>query len=157
TPFLAEDIYRNLVVAPWGVSQPESVHLTEYPGSVPDFVDEALRARMALALEVVTLGRAARVEAGLRVRQPRREAVLGLANPSAEASLTDLLPLIKDELNVKQIRFAEDAEKYVVYQLKPNFKLLGPRLGPLVPKIKSALASASAEALRASLETKGTC
>jgi isoleucyl-tRNA synthetase len=112
---------------------------------------------MALVLEIVTLGRAARVEAGLRVRQPLREAVLVLADPSVQSSLDDLLPLVKDELNVKEVRFAEDADKYVTYQLKPNFKLLGPRLGPLSQKLKGELACANAAVLRASLEKKGAC
>jgi len=157
TPFFSEELYRNLVSAPWGEAQPESVHLTDYPEADLTLVDEELARRMALALEVVALGRAARVEAGLRVRQPLREAVLVLADPSSQASLGELLPLVKDELNVKEIRFAEDADKYVHYQLMPNFKVIGPRLGPLVQKLKGALASANAAALRASLEEKGTC
>jgi isoleucyl-tRNA synthetase len=120
-------------------------------------MDDDLSKRMALVLEVVSLGRAARVEAGLRVRQPLHEAILVLADPSRESSLADLLPQIQDELNVKEVRFAEDADRYVEYQLKPSFKKIGPRLGPLVQKLKGVLAKADGAALRAGLETDGAC
>jgi isoleucyl-tRNA synthetase len=156
-PFFAEELYLNLVAGPWGDSQPESVHLTDYPVCDPDLVDEGLAERMALVLELVALGRAARVESGLRVRQPLSEAVVVLARPDLEGSLADLLPLVKDELNVKDICFAGDADKYVEYQFKPNFKLIGPRLGPLVQKLKGALATASAATVKSELEAKGSC
>jgi isoleucyl-tRNA synthetase len=136
---------------------PESVHLADYPEPDAALIDEDLSRRMALVLEIVSLGRAARAEAGLRVRQPLREAVLVLADHSHGASLADLIPLVEDELNVKSIRFADDADKYVVYHLKPNFKLIGPRLGPLVQKLKGALAKADAAALRAALDASGSC
>ncbi len=157
TPFFAEDMHQNLVAVPSRGSAPESVHLCDYPASNESLVDEALAKRMALVLEIVGLGRAARVDAGLRVRQPLHEAVLVLADRSMEVSLSDLLPLVKDELNVKEVRFAEDADTYVTYQLKPNFKRIGPRLGALVQKLKAALAGADAAALRASLDERGSC
>jgi isoleucyl-tRNA synthetase len=97
------------------------------------------------------------VDAAIRVRQPLREAVLVLADPSMAARLGDLLPLVQDELNVKTIRFAEDADRYVSYTLKPNFKLIGPRLGPLVQKVKGALLEADAAGLRAQIEESGAC
>jgi isoleucyl-tRNA synthetase len=157
TPFFAEEMYRNLVAEPWAGKQPESVHLTAYPECDSSLVDEHLARRMALVLEVVSLGRAARVEAGLRVRQPLHEAILVLADHSVEKSLSDLVPLVQDELNVKQVRFADDADRYVVYNLKPNFKLIGPRLGPLVQKPKKALAEADAAGLRENLMQQGSC
>ncbi|MBI4601863.1 MAG: isoleucine--tRNA ligase [Planctomycetes bacterium] len=156
-PFFAEDLYRNLVAGPSGGKAAESVHLTEYPAADERLIDEALSRRMDLALEVVALGRAARAEAGLRVRQPLRKAVLVLADPAMEGALADLLPLVKDELNVKEFAFAENADQYVHYQLKPSFKRIGPRLGPLVQKLKGALAAADAAALRVSLESTGRC
>jgi isoleucyl-tRNA synthetase len=182
-PFFAEDLHRNLVTGPWerwwarggkalaerdrrwespgrsGAERPfpESVHLADYPEPDPALIDESLSGRMDLVLEVVSLGRAARVEAGLRVRQPLREAVLVLADHALAAGLAELLPLAQDELNVKAIRFADDASKYVTYQLKPNFKLIGPRLGSLVQKLKAALAAADAAALKAELDEKGAC
>ena len=167
-PFFAEELHRSLVVGPWekrgnaaktgrGAAPPESVHLADYPEGDGALIDEDLSARMAVALEVVSLGRSARVDAGIRVRQPLREAVLVLADPSMASRLAELLPLVQDELNVKSIRFAEDADKYVVYTLKPNFKLIGPRLGPLVQKVKGALQEADAAGLRAQIEDTGAC
>ena len=101
-------------------------------------------------------GRAARVEAKLRVRQPLREAVVVLADMSRAEPLAELLPLVEEELNVKEIRFTEEAETYVEYVLKPNFKVIGPRIGALVQKLKGALLEADAGALRASLQERGS-
>ena len=157
TPFFAEVLYRNLVAEPFGDSQPESVHLTDYPEVNEALVDEELSRQMALATELVALGRAARVEAKLRVRQPLREAVVVLADMSRAEPLADLLPLVEEELNVKEIRFTEEAETYVEYVLKPNFKVIGPRIGALVQKLKAVLLAADAAALRASLEERGVC
>jgi isoleucyl-tRNA synthetase len=157
TPFFAESLYQNLVAAPWKGSQPESVHLTEFPRAEPEYAGERLSKRMALALELVALGRAARVEAKLRVRQPLREAVVVLADPSRAAEIEDLLPLVEGELNVKRMRFAAEAEQYVHYRLKPNFKRIGPRLGPLVQKLKPALAGADAAHIKAALAERGFC
>lgn len=156
-PHFAEDLYQNLIAGPYGEARPESVHLTDYPEPSEDLIDEGLAKRMALVLEIVALGRAARVEAGLRVRQPLHEAIVVLAEPSMAAPLEDLLSLVTEELNVKVVRFAEDADKYVSYQLKPNFKLIGPRLGRLVQKLKGVLAQADARVLRGELAATGGC
>jgi isoleucyl-tRNA synthetase len=149
--------YESAAGSPPAGGPAESVHLTDYPEPDEALVDEDLSRRMGVVLEIVSLGRAARADAGLRVRQPLREAVLVLADHSHGASLADMLPLVEEELNVKSIRFADDADKYVHYQLKPNFKLIGPRLGPLVQKLKGVLANADAGALRAALDASGSC
>jgi isoleucyl-tRNA synthetase len=154
-PFFAESIYLNLVVAPFGDSQPESVHLCDFPHPEARAMDRNLSGRMALALEMVSLGRAARAEARIGVRRPLREAVVVLADPSRAGELADLLPLVEGELNVKRIGFATDADHYVSYRLRPNFKLIGPRLGALVQKLKPALARADAATLRSDLERRG--
>lgn len=154
-PFFAEDLYRHLVAGPWGGAQPESVHLTRYPECDPSLIDEGLARRMDLVLEIVTLGRAARAEAGLRVRQPLREAIVVVADEALSREAAGLAKLAADELNVKAVRFAEDADLYVRYQVKPNFRLIGPRLGPLVQKLKGVLAEADGAALRAELESLG--
>jgi isoleucyl-tRNA synthetase len=156
-PFFSEAMYRNLVASRWPRSQPESVHLCDYPREHPELLDEELSRRMEAVLELVALGRAARVESKLRVRQPLREATVVLADGAQAEGLSALLPLAQGELNVKGIQFAADAKRYVEYVLKPNFKLIGPRLGPLVQKLKSALASAEAAELLGSLEERGTC
>ena len=155
-PFFAEDMHRSLAVGVVPGAQ-ESVHLEDYPTCDERLVDDGLARRMAVVLQIVSLGRAARAAAGLRVRQPLHEAIVVLADPSLEASLAEMLPLVEDELNVKRVRFTKEAEKYVVYQLKPNFKLIGPRLGPRVQKMKGALAAADAIQLLRALEETGAC
>ncbi len=157
TPFFSEVVYRNLVVGPWGGSQPESVHLCDYPSSTEALVDETLSRRMGVAREIVELGRAARVSVRLRVRQPLGEAIVVGADAAVADDTTELLPLVEEELNVKRIRFTDDADRYVEYILRPNFKKIGPRLGKLVQKLKGVLAAADAKALRAELEERGVC
>jgi isoleucyl-tRNA synthetase len=88
----------------------------------------------------------------LKVRQPLPVVELVLADRSHQAWLETHVPLIADELNVKRVEFAADADRYVTYEIKPNFKSLGPKFGPLAPKIKAALAKADAADLRRQLE-----
>jgi isoleucyl-tRNA synthetase len=134
----------------------ESVHLRSYPPAEP-VTDEQCRLmeEMAIVREIASLGRAARMEAKLKVRQPLAVVELVLADPSHRQWLEGHLPLIADELNVKRIEFVTDADQYVTYQVKPNFKVIGPKFGKLAPKIKQALASADAAALRQQLECGG--
>src|SRR5690606_22556790 len=143
---------------PWGRvggSQPESVHLTRFPKVDESLIDEPLSRRMSLVLDLVALGRAARQDAKLRVRQPLREATVCVADEGTASELSDYLPLIEGELNVKQIAFAKDASRYVDYVLTPNFRAIGPRLGPLVQKLKGALATVDAREVFESLESSG--
>ncbi len=127
-PFTAEALYRNLVarVRP---DAPESVHLADWPQARKDLVDRLLEERMAAAMQVVQLGRAARKEARIRVRQPL--ATLLVSGPeTVRAAVGDLADEIAAELNVKEVRWLEGgaAELYDV-RLKPNFQVLGPFLG----------------------------
>ena len=156
-PFFAESLYQNLVGSPLTELEIESVHLCDFPEARESLIDRDLTDRMGITLDLVALGRAARVDAQIRVRQPLRQATVVLADPSRAAELGEFLPLIAGELNVKEVVFASDADKYVEYILKPNFKLIGPKLGRLVQKLKPALAQADAAALRASLDANGTC
>lgn len=156
-PFFSDVLWRHLVVGPWGDAQRESVHLADWPQPSAALEDRDLSRRMAVARELVELGRAARVEAKLRVRQPLREAIVVLADASLAADIADLLPIVEEELNVKQVGFAEDVDRYVEYELRPNFKAIGPRLGRLVQELKGALANVDAAALRVELDARGAC
>jgi isoleucyl-tRNA synthetase len=156
-PFFAESIYRTLVAEPWGATQPESVHLTFFPRADEAMIDGDLSRRMRTVLDLVALGRAARVDAKLRVRQPLREAVIYAADSAISESIRELLPLIAGELNVRGARIVAVADEYVERILKPNFKAIGPKLGSLVQKLKGALAAANAAELAVSLERDGVC
>jgi isoleucyl-tRNA synthetase len=150
TPFIADALFTNLTRPDDGA--PDSVHLADWPE--PDGVraDDGLRRRMALVRRLVTLGRAARTDAKLRVRQPL--ATAWFVVPSTEyADFLDLQHLLEDELNVKSIQSAESLGDLVTYTIKPNFKALGPRFGPRVKEVAKALHSTDAGALVASLDS----
>jgi isoleucyl-tRNA synthetase len=136
TPFIAEELYRNLT-AERDPGAPESVHLTDFPTHDPALVDEDLERAMAVAREVVSLGRQVRTDAKVRVRQPLAEAAVHVGGD--RAWLEPLLPLVAEELNVKGVRFAESAQELSGWRAKPNFKALGPRLGRLVQEVGAAL------------------
>ena len=154
-PFLAESLWQNLAVAPLGANVPESVHLCDYPTGDPAEVDTTLSERMALVREISSLGRNARNDAQLKVRQPLAEVIVVLADQTHQAWLEEHASVIAEELNVKQLVFSDEPEKYVQHEVLPNFKLLGPRLGKLMGKIKPALAKQSGSELLANIRDNG--
>ena len=135
TPFVAEELWRNLAAGRDGA--PDSVHLTDYPGEEDGRVDERLDGAMATARQIVELGRRVRTETRMKVRQPLLEAVVHL--PGDRETLLPLLPLVAEELNVRQVVFAESAEGFGRWRAKPNFRTLGPRLGQGVQQVAHAL------------------
>ncbi|HJS27086.1 MAG TPA: isoleucine--tRNA ligase [Actinomycetota bacterium] len=135
TPFVAEELWRNLASGKDGA--PDSVHLSDYPRDRPDHRDEDLDDAMTNARSIVELGRRVRTETKVRVRQPLAEAVVHY--PGDHGALAPLLDLVAEELNVKQVLFAETAEQLGGWRAKPNFKVLGPRLGQKVKEIASSL------------------
>ena len=122
-PFLAETIWQNLAGV-FGGRAAESVHLCDYPRGDADQVDDNLSAQMHLMREISSLGRSARMSAKLKVRQPLSKVEVILADATHQAWLEAHAALICDELNVKQVEFAADAEKYITYQVQPDFKRL---------------------------------
>ena len=133
----------------------ESVHLRSYPEADPAAIDRRLIEEMAIVREIASLGRAARMEAKLKVRQPLPVEELVLANPEHRSWLEGHLPLIAEELNVRSVEFAADADRYVTYEVKPNFKAIGPKFGKLAPKLKAVLPTLNAADLRRQLDTAG--
>ncbi len=144
TPFVAEEMYRNLVCAV-DARAPESVHLTDFPAADADLIDRDLMADMRLGLRIVSLGHAARARANVKVRQPLAEAVVRLRNPSEAEHLQRLESIIADELNVKAIRLTVEEAGLVSYQVRPNPSVLGKRYGALFPKIRAEALARSAE------------
>jgi isoleucyl-tRNA synthetase len=135
TPFVAEELWRNLGAGP--ADAPDSVHLTDYPTADETLVDPDLDGAMAAARAIVELGRRVRTDTKVRVRQPLLEAVVHF--PGDREALRPLLGLVAEELNVKEVLFAESADRFGRWRAKPNFKILGPRFGPRVKDVATAL------------------
>jgi isoleucyl-tRNA synthetase len=134
-PFVSETLWRNLAAGRDGA--PDSVHLSEYPAPDDGLVDRTLDEAMAAARQIVELGRRIRTETKIRVRQPLLEAAVHYAGD--HDALAPLFELIAEELNVKRVVFAESAEQLGRWRAKPNYKVLGPRLGSRVQAVASAL------------------
>jgi len=146
-PFIADEMYRNLA----GTN--DSVHFQDWPAADSAALDPDLDAAMDLARRVTSLGRAARVDAGLRTRQPlRRALVLLTGGERLDPSVADE---IASELNVKDIEVVDSLEGLLDYSVIPNFRALGPRLGALMPRVKEALAHVDGAAVRRSLAEMG--
>ena len=134
TPFMSETMYQNMVRTV-DKSAPESIHLCDWPKKDESFIDPELEANMAAVLDIVVLGRSARNAANIKNRQPVASMyVQGKALPDMYVSI------IADELNVKEVRFVDDASSFISYRVKPQLKTLGPRYGKLLPKINQYLA-----------------
>jgi len=150
-PFASEEMWQNLR----GPNDPESVHLCDYPESDPAAVDVGLSRQMADVRELVSLGLQVRTTQKLRVRQPLSAAEVILTDPARREALVDSSELIEDELNVHGLHFSEDADAFVTYRIKPNFRLLGPRVGPKIKAVKAALTQADGASLMRELGAKG--
>ncbi len=149
TPFIAEEIYTNLT-APVADAR-ESVHLSDWPEPNHAQADDDLRQRMGLVRRLVTLGRSARTEAKVRVRQPLARALVVL--PAAETdALGELDALVADELNVRSLERASGLGELVSYSVKANFKALGPRFGARVKSVAQALAATDPAAIVQSID-----
>lgn len=142
-PFVTEEMYQNLVRSV-DAGAPESVHHCPYPVANETLVDQRLMADMDLAIQVSSLGRSARGLAGIKLRQPLARAVVVGPFEGEEDPLGPLADLVLDELNVKELRFAEDRKELVRYVLKPDPAILGPKYGPLLPRIQEVVASLDA-------------
>jgi isoleucyl-tRNA synthetase len=130
-PFLADEIYDNL-----DGSEP-SVHLCDFP--VAGERDRALEEAMAVARETVRLGLAARAQAKLKVRQPLRAAVV-VANGFERGAIERLGEIVREELNVRELRFVSEADELGQIEIKPNYRTLGPRFGKHMPLVAAAVA-----------------
>jgi len=147
-PFVTEAMYQNLVrsVDSDGL---ESVHHTSWPQADrsagrsrqgPAAVDEDLLGRMALARQMVALGHSARNSRNVKLRQPLARALVHLESGTGKLG-EDLMALVRDELNVKQVIFVDDVSALVTYRFLPDNKVLGPRFGKRFPAVRAALAA----------------
>jgi isoleucyl-tRNA synthetase len=154
-PFFSEYTWRHLVQPLSAQGAAESVHLASYPTADADALDHALLLQMEATREVVNLGLSARRVANLKVRQPLGECELIVADATQKEGLFRHLDLIKEELNIKEVHFCDAPEDYVSYEVKPNFKTMGPKFGKQVKAIGTALAAADGAKLYAQLQEGG--
>jgi isoleucyl-tRNA synthetase len=140
TPFLADDIYCNLVSGEPGDfgEAPESVHLCDYPRPVMELADAELESAMKAARRTIELGRAARAQAKVKLRQPLRKAVV-VASDAERAAIERLSEVVASELNVKELDFVHTEAELVTYRVKPNYRSLGPRFGKNMPQVAAAV------------------
>lgn len=134
-PFVADEIYVNL-------TGEESVHLADYPKYDEKMIQEGIEKKMDLVRELISLGRNAREDVKIKVRQPLSEVILDGKN---EEIIGDLVQLIKEELNVKTVTFVSDLSIYMNFEVKPNFKICGKMFGPHIKEFQQKLTTLSDE------------
>ena len=134
-PYITEEIYRNL-------TGEESVHLADFPKYDESLIKEDIEERMDLVRDLISLGRNVREEAKIKVRQPISEVIL---DGKKETIIGDLVDLIKEELNVKEVKFENNLSEYINFIIKPNFKEVGKILGPKMKLFQEELTKISSE------------
>jgi isoleucyl-tRNA synthetase len=150
TPFVSDEIFTNLM----GGTEGDSVHLSDWPVQDASKADDGLREQMALVRKLVTLGRSARSEAKVRVRQPLQRALIVVPAAEIEA-LGPLEALVAEELNVKELEHAAGLGELVSYTVKPNFKALGPRFGARVKSVAQVVLASDPAQIVDALEKEG--
>ena len=148
-PFITENIYRNLVCS-IDKTAPESVHLCDYPQADEKFIDAELEKNMDAVLKIVVLGRAARNASNIKNRQP-------VANMFVKAETLPefFVEIIEDELNVKRVEFRSDMGEFIKYNFKPNFRVLGKKVGKRMGEVKAALEKLDGHAAKLELDKTG--
>ena len=149
-PFMAEDIYRNLVC---NIDKDaiESIHLCDFPSANENMIDKALEEYMNEVLDIVVMGRAARNNAALKNRQP-----LAVMYVKAKAELPDYcLEIIEDELNIKNVKFVEDMSEFSTYSFKPQLKTVGPKYGKFLGQIRTILSELDGNKAMNELKSNG--
>ena len=133
-PYVSYELYEKLTN--------ENVHLADFPKYNEKYIDLHIENKMDLVRSIISIGRYVREDVKIKVRQPLSKALLDGKNKEL---ISDLLPLIKEELNIKEIEFVEDLNEYMNISLKPNFKEVGKVFGPLIKEFQSKLESTTKE------------
>jgi len=128
-PFTTEEMYQKL-------TGKESVHLEDYPVCNKKLIDKHIEDRMDLVRSLISVGRYVREESKIKVRQPLSEALIDGKNKEL---ISDLVPLIEEELNIKEVKFVDDLNIYMNFMVKPNFKEVGKVFGPLIKEFQNKL------------------
>ncbi len=160
-PFVADEIYANLLfgeeaglskpVAEWTSPEPDSVHLCDFPAVDESLIDADLEAGMEAVRRTVELGRAARAQAKVKVRQPLRKAIV-VASDAEREEIRRLGEVVASELNVKELEFVTEEAELVSYRVRPNYRSLGPRFGKHMPRVVAAIEALDAADVAQQLE-----
>jgi isoleucyl-tRNA synthetase len=146
-PFVSDELHRTLARAS------ESVHLADWPEVDAGAIDPSLEEAITLVRQLVTLGRAARTEAKLKVRQPLHRALVVM--PDGSALPSELVDEMADELNVKRVEMLDDLEGLLDEHAVPNFRRLGPKAGKNMPRLKEVINEVDVGELRAAFGAAG--
>ena len=138
-PFLSEAVYQNLVRRV-NADAPSSVHMATWPAPLEQRLDRTLLADMKVVQQVITLGRAARNNSSLKIRQPLSRLLVRLPDECASGAVERHSEQIRDELNIKVIEIIPRDAALVTYRIKPNLPVVGKQFGKLIPAIRAALA-----------------
>ena len=149
-PFITEEIYQNMVRSVDKTAE-ESIHLCLYPEVDEKMIDKKLESDMDEVLDIVVLGRSARNGSNLKNRQPLSVMYVS-ADHVLDSYYTDI---IRDELNVKDVKFADDVSDFVDYKFKPQLKTLGPKFGKNLGEIRNNLTELDGHKAMAELESTG--
>jgi len=137
-PFISDEIYKNLTGS-LGKGF-ESVHLEDYPIANAKLIDEELSYKMSAIRKIIGLGRSARSKMNIKTRQPLTKIKLYFEKDSRKnEAVNHFKDIILEELNVKELEITDNLSDFVLYKIKPNLKLLGPKYGAILPAIKDAL------------------
>ena len=155
-----DNTQQNCPTLRTGLTPMESVHLADYPKADENLIDEKMLGEIKLMREIVSLGRAARSNGHLKVRQPLSGMKVMFSNPATaevfwNSDFIDNVRVIQDELNIKEMKVLADKaefEEYVSFALLPDFKKLGPKLGKQLPEVKQYLAEADGAAMLVELD-----
>ncbi|MCF7805630.1 MAG: isoleucine--tRNA ligase [Candidatus Marinimicrobia bacterium] len=150
-PFFTEEMYQNLVTDIANDAS-ESIHLTAFPDADEALIDEVLIREIDTVIKVVSLGRAARNKANIKVRQPLQNMQIKPRYSYEVDAIHNLEKQILQELNIKSLEVVEEIDELVEYKVTPNFSAIGKKYGNLVPQIKAALEKTDQEAVAKQVE-----
>ena len=142
-PFFSEKMYRELAQ-----NGTDSVHLESYPVADENLIEADLEVKMNAAITIVSLARTARTKSRLKIRQPLAEMTVVLPKDVKQAAIEELVDVISEEINIKNVSFSDNDAGLVTLTAKPNFKLLGPKLGKKIKSAKAAIMELPDKTLR---------
>ena len=140
-PFYADRLYTDLTTATGRDNR--SVHLTDFPVSCDQYIDKALEERMQIAQTMTSMVLALRRKVNIKVRQPLTTLMVPVLNPDQQAHIEAVKDLVLSEVNVKEMKFVDNAAGILVKRVKPDFKKLGPRYGKIMKQLAATIAAMS--------------